>query len=82
MPTQDKHLFHTRSAGQINLPTRQLINSSTTTHDLLLQATCLLINLSTRQLPLMGTEYYCNKGDDRITIIQKKVQKTDLYFYP
>jgi len=29
MPTQDKHLFHTRSTGQINLPTHQLINSST-----------------------------------------------------
>lgn len=56
----------------INSFTCQLVNSST----------CKLVNLSTRQLPLMGTEYYCNKGDDRITIIQKKVQKTDLYFYP
>jgi len=55
---------------------------TTVSCDLLLQATCLLVNLSTRQLPLMGTEYYCNKGDDRITIIQKKVQKIDLYFYP
>ena len=67
----------------VNLSTRQLqIMITTVSCDLLLQATCLLVNLSTRQLPLMGTEYYCNKGDDRITIIQKKVQKTDLYFYP
>jgi len=29
MPTQDKHPSHARSTGQINLPTRQFINSST-----------------------------------------------------
>ena len=29
MPTQDKHPSYTRSTGQINLPTRQFINSST-----------------------------------------------------
>jgi len=29
MPTQDKHPSYIRSTGQINLPTRQFINSST-----------------------------------------------------
>jgi len=29
MPTQDKHPSYTRSTGQINLPTHQLIISST-----------------------------------------------------
>jgi len=56
MSTQDKHLFHTRSAGQINLPTHQLINSSTQkikkapTHQLKNSRHLQLTSFPTRQL--------------------------------